>query len=318
MGQASKTYRFLIVVALLAITLLQVTATELHAQTPTRQSGRPVSPAGYAQPVGQIQEAPMPPTPGDWLPDEPAPIDEESDDLKADDMTGFVTAGPQRWLQPDGLAPALQIMLMLTVLSMAPAILLMTTSFIRIVVVLGLLKQAIGAQQLPPSQVITALALFMTLLIMTPVWTDVYNNAIQPYSDEEITLDEAWTRAERPLKSFMSRQIDAADNADDVLLFYSYLPDQSTPPETYDDVPMQVILPAYVLSELKVAFLIGFQVYLPFLILDIVVSSVTISMGMMMLPPGMISLPLKIMLFVLVDGWTLMVGMLLESFVPYT
>jgi len=239
-------------------------------------------------------------------------------DTGQDSLEDFVTAGPERWTSPEGLSSALQIMLLLTVLSMAPAVLLMTTSFVRIVVVFGLLRQAIGAQQLPPSQVITSLAMFMTLAIMAPVWNDVYEDAINPYTNKEISLETAWERAEQPIRTFMSRQIEAAGNSDDVWLFYEYMPEGSTTPQTYDDVPLRVLLPAYMLSELKVAFLIGFQVYLPFLVLDIVVSSITISMGMMMLPPGMISLPLKVMLFVLVDGWTLMVGMLLESFVPYS
>jgi flagellar biosynthetic protein FliP len=210
----------------------------------------------------------------------------------------------------------LQVMLLLTVLSMAPAILLMTTSFVRIIVVLGLLKQALGANQLPPSQVITAIAMFMTLLVMTPVWTEIYTDAIQPYTREEIGLEDAWNRGVTPVREFMSRQIDLAGNDDDVWLFYEYLPEsqKTKAPETYDDVPLQVLIPAFMLSELKTAFLIGFQVYLPFLILDVVVSSVTISMGMMMLPPAMVSLPFKLLLFVLVDGWTLIVGMLLESF----
>jgi flagellar biosynthetic protein FliP len=210
----------------------------------------------------------------------------------------------------------LQVMLLLTVLSMAPAILLMTTSFVRIIVVLGLLKQALGAQQLPPSQVISAIAMFMTLLVMTPVWSEVYSEAILPYTHEEIGLEDAWNRGVVPVRQFISRQIDIAGNDDDVWLFYEYLPEsqKTKTPETYDDVPLQALLPAFMLSELKTAFLIGFQIYLPFLILDIVVSSVTISMGMMMLPPAMISLPFKLLLFVLVDGWTLIVGMLMESF----
>jgi flagellar biosynthetic protein FliP len=209
-------------------------------------------------------------------------------------------------------------MLLLTVLSLAPAILLMTTSFVRIVVVLGLLRQALGTQQLPPSQVMTTLALFMTLLVMGPTWSEIYSKSIQPYTQGQMTDPEtAWNAGVVPLKRFMSRQIEAAGNSDDVWLFYEYLPasQRSTKaPEVYEEVPLVALLPAFMLSELKVAFLIGFQIYLPFLILDLVVSSITISMGMMMLPPVMISLPLKLLLFVLVDGWTLIVGMLLESF----
>jgi len=238
--------------------------------------------------------------------------------LLADPVVEALRGGPESWTSPERLSSTLQVMLLLTVLSLAPAILMMTTSFVRIVVVLGLLRQAIGAQQLPPSQVITTLALFMTLLVMGPTWTETYNQSIRPYSRGEITDPEtAWNIGIVPIKRFMSRQIDMANNSDDVWLFYEYLPANQRsvkPPETYEEVPLVVLLPAYMLSELKVAFLIGFQIYLPFLILDLVVSSVTISMGMMMLPPVMISLPLKLLLFVLVDGWTLVVGMLLESF----
>ena len=239
-------------------------------------------------------------------------------DISPNSLTDLVSGGPEQWTSRKGLSATLQIMLLLTVLSLAPAILLMTTSFVRIVVVLGLLRQALGTQQLPPSQVITSLALFMTVLIMTPVWKQVYDESIQPYTAGQIDMDQAWQNGVQPIRRFMSRQIDAAGNSDDVWLFYESLPQQTTAPETYDDVPLQVLVPAYMLSELKTAFLIGFQIYLPFLILDIVISSVTISMGMLMLPPVMISLPFKLMLFVLVDGWNLVVGMLLQSFVPYS
>jgi flagellar biosynthetic protein FliP len=229
---------------------------------------------------------------------------------------GFLSGGPEVWTSREGLTSALQVMLLLTVLSMAPAILLMTTCFVRIVIVLGLLRQAIGLQQAPPSQVITSIALFMTLLIMTPVWSDVYHDAIEPYSSpgSDMSLEEAWQAGAKPVRRFMSRQIEIAGNSDDIQLFYKYLPPDTPVPRTYDDVPLQVLLPAFMLSELKTAFLIGFQIFLPFLILDIVIASVTISMGMMMLPPVMISLPFKLLLFVLVDGWRLVIGMLLASF----
>lgn len=234
-----------------------------------------------------------------------------------DAVSEILKGGPQEWTSPQRLSSSLQILLLLTVLSLAPAVLLMTTSFVRIIVVLGLLKQALGTQQLPPSQVLTTLAMFMTLLVMTPTWTDVYTESIGPYTKGEIASpEEAFNAGIMPIKRFMSRQIDLAGNSNDVWLFFDYLPESQRQkvPETYDEVPLQALLPAFMLSELKVAFLIGFQIYLPFVILDIVVSSVTISMGMMMLPPVMISLPLKLLLFVLVDGWNLVVGMLLQSF----
>ena len=230
---------------------------------------------------------------------------------------GFLSGGPEHWISPEGLGSTLQVMIMLAVVSLAPAVLLMTTCFVRIVVVLGFLKQALGTQQLPPSQVITTLALFMSLVIMTPVWSKVYNGAIKPYTEKQISIDEAWDEGIKPVRQFMQRQIDATDNAADIWLFLEYMPD-SPEPKTYDEVPLAALLPAFMLSELKTAFLIGFQICIPFLILDIVIASVTVSMGMLMLPPVLISLPFKILLFVLVDGWHLVVGMLMESFQPIT
>jgi flagellar biosynthetic protein FliP len=192
----------------------------------------------------------------------------------------------------------------------------MTTCYVRIIVVLGLLRQAIGLQSLPPSQVMTSIALFMTLFVMTPVWSRVYEDAVKPYTDPEIemTLEEAYEAGSIPIREFMSRQIDVADNEDDVVLFYTYMDPDATLPSTFEEVPMRVLLPAYILSELKISFLMGFRIYLPFLIVDLVVASVTISMGMLMLPPQVISLPFKLLLFVLVDGWRMVVMMLMDSF----
>lgn len=248
-----------------------------------------------------------------------------------DALNGSLMGGPESWTSPEGVSSALQVMLLLTVLSIAPALLLMTTSFVRIIVVLGLLRQALGTGQLPPSQVITAMTLFMTFLIMMPVWDRVRTEAITPYTQHEISLEEAEARGLRPIREFMEAQIERTGNLDDLFLFLEYVPPpkdfrlppeyerlEDVPPEeiyqNYDEVPLRALLPAFMLSELKTAFLIGFQIYLPFLILDMVVSSVMISMGMFMLPPVLISLPFKLLLFVLVDGWRLVVGMLLESF----
>lgn len=217
------------------------------------------------------------------------------------------------WVKPGNFSSTLQMMLVLGVVSLAPALLLMTTCFVRIVVVLGLLRQAIGMQQLPPTQVITSLALFMSLAVMTPVWTKVYNQGIKPYTEQTKSLDQAWKDGVQPVRQFMSQQIEETGNQEDVWLFMQYMP-TSTQPETYDDVPLAALLPAFMLSELKTAFLIGFQIYLPFLILDMVIASVTMSMGMVMVPPILISLPFKLLLFVLVDGWHLIVGMLMQSF----
>ncbi|HJT36416.1 MAG TPA: flagellar type III secretion system pore protein FliP [Pirellulales bacterium] len=228
-------------------------------------------------------------------------------------VPNVLTGGPSVWTSPDGLTSTLQVMLLLTVISLAPAVLLMTTSFIRIIVVLSLLRQALGTQQLPPSQVITSISLFLTLAIMSPVWKQSYDEGIKPYTDRQIGLEEAWTATLRPIRQFMAAQIERTGNSDDVWLFLEYMPEASTP-ESYDDVPLQALLPAFMLSELKTSFLIGFQIYLPFLILDMVISSVMISMGMLMLPPVLISLPFKLLLFVLADGWHLVVGMLIQSF----
>jgi flagellar biosynthetic protein FliP len=234
--------------------------------------------------------------------------------------------GPSDWTSPQGLASTLQVMLLLTVVSLAPAILLMTTGFVRIIVVLGLLRQALGTQQLPPSQVITSIALFMTLLLMAPVWNETYEKGIRPYTNSEISLNVAFERGALPVRKFMAHQIQVTKNDDDVYLFMRYMPETkdaagSTPNYVYyepaegeKEVPLLALLPAFMLSELKTAFLIGFQIYLPFVILDIVVASVTISMGMLMLPPVLVSLPFKLLLFVLLDGWHLVVEMLLQSF----
>ena len=232
----------------------------------------------------------------------------------------LLSANPSDWTSNEGLAGSLRVLLTVSVLSVAPAILLMTTCYVRIVVVLGLLRQALGTGQLPSTQIITSISLFMTMFVMMPVWTMVYDEAIQPYTapDSTITAEAAWQAAAKPVRGFMTRQIELVGNEDDVHLFYSYYNSGGTPASSWDQIPIQVLLPAYVLSELKTAFLMGFMIFLPFLIIDLVVSTVTVSMGMMMLPPAMISLPFKLLLFVLVDGWHLVVGMLLESFGPIT
>lgn len=228
----------------------------------------------------------------------------------------FLLGGPQQWTSREGLSSSLQIIILLTVLSLAPAVLLMTTCYVRIIVVMGLLRQALGTGQLPPSQVITSISLFMTMFIMAPVWNEVYDNAIQPYTapGSTMSIQQAWEEAVVPVRAFMIRQIDFAGNDNDVMLFQNYTNPGSTPPESFEEVPLRVLLPAYMLSELKTAFLMGFNIFLPFLLIDLVVASVTISMGMMMLPPAMISLPFKLLLFVLIDGWHLVVEMLLVSF----
>ena len=220
-------------------------------------------------------------------------------------------------MQPEHATSTLRTIGLLTILSLAPAIALMTTSYVRVAIVLMLLRQGLGVQGLPSNQMISALALFISIVIMSPVWTSVYEDAIVPYTAEQMTLTEAWYAGVQPVRQFMSRQIHKQGNREDIWLFYRYLPQGTELPETDDDVPLTALLPAFMLSELKTAFLIGFQIYLPFLILDILVASVTVSMGMFMLPPAFVSLPFKLLLFVMVDGWHLLVEMLLQSFVPY-
>ncbi|MCA9293675.1 MAG: flagellar type III secretion system pore protein FliP [Phycisphaerales bacterium] len=219
-----------------------------------------------------------------------------------------------------GLSGALNILILLTVLTLIPAIMLMCTSFVRFVIVLGLLKQALGTQSLPPPQVITGLAFFMTLVVMAPTLDRIHAEALEPYQRGEITNQmEMWNRAKQPLRDFMFAQIDAAENHSALFMMLNYRGVDTSEPEklTRADVDMLTLVPAYMLSELKIAFLMGFRVYLPFLVIDMVIASVLISMSMMMLPPVLISLPFKVLLFVLVDGWTLVVGSLMESVVAH-
>ncbi|MCF7958298.1 MAG: flagellar type III secretion system pore protein FliP [Phycisphaerae bacterium] len=229
-------------------------------------------------------------------------------------------------IKPDKLSASLEIMLLITVLSLAPAILVMTTCFTRIVVVLALLRQAIGTQQLPPSQVITGLALFMTLLVMAPTWQVINKNAIQPYVNPAegvapISAGESWTRTQGHMRQFMITQIENAGNSEGVYMFASFDSPDPTVQEKiregtlkWKDVSLTALIPAFMTSELKQAFLMGFYIYLPFLVIDMVIASILMSMGMMMLPPVLISLPFKLLLFVLVDGWYLVVSSLLASF----
>lgn len=219
---------------------------------------------------------------------------------------------------PANLSSSLNIMILLTVLTLTPAIMVMCTCFVRFVIVFALLKQAIGAQNIPPSQVITALSLFMTFLVMSPTLERINNEAIGPYQRGEITSQiEMWEKTKQPVRDFMFAQIEASENWSSLYMVLNYRGVDTSEPERLrrSDVDMISLIPAYMLSELKVAFLMGFRVYLPFLIIDMVISSLLISMSMMMLPPVLISLPFKLLLFVLVDGWQLVVGSLMQSVV---
>ncbi len=214
------------------------------------------------------------------------------------------------------LGTTLNIVVLLTILSLAPSILILCTCFTRIVIVLGLLKQALGTQNLPPSQIIVGLSLFITLVVMTPTLSAMYEGGIKPYVDGDIeSYETAWDETKQPLRDFMFTQIEATGNWSGVYMMLNYRGVDTSDPSTLvrSDVDMLTLIPAYVLSELKGAFLIGFRVYLPFLVIDLVIAGMLVSMGMLMLPPVLISLPFKLLLFVLVDGWQLVTGSLLTS-----
>jgi len=204
---------------------------------------------------------------------------------------------------------SLQMLLFMTALGFIPAMLLMTTAFTRIVIVLSLLRQAMGVTQSPPNQVILGLSLFLTLFVMGPTFDQVYNKAWAPFSDDKISFNQAVEEASKPMKAFMLSQTREKD-----LAFFIEI-SRSEKPATKADVSMKTLIPAYVISELKTAFQIGFMVFIPFMIIDLVVASILMAMGMMMVSPVTISLPFKLMLFVLVDGWTLLMGSLASSFI---
>ncbi len=209
---------------------------------------------------------------------------------------------------PYDMSTVMKIAGIITLLTFAPAIIIMLTSFTRIIIVFSLLRQALGTQQMPPNQVLIGISLFITFFLMSPVFDKIYKQAVAPYMEKEITLNSAYKRAISPLRDFMLKQTRESDLA--LFVDIAHLPR----PNTVDDLPMRVIIPAFITSELKTAFEIGFFIYIPFLIIDMVVASVLLSMGMLMLPPVMISLPFKLMLFVLVDGWHLLIESLIKSF----
>lgn len=238
--------------------------------------------------------------------DEVGSFDSANDqrDNSADNNDGFWV----RWNNDEGnLSTSVRMMLVLTVISLAPAIMIMLTSFTRIIVVLHFVRTALGTQTSPPNQVMVGLALFLTLFIMSPVFTQVNEDALQPLDRGEITFEEALERAEGPFREFMYPETQAKDiNMFCDIAGVSY--------EQPDEVPFTVLIPSFIISELRTAFIIGFLVYIPFIVIDMVVSSVLMSMGMMMLPPTTISMPFKILLFVLADGWNLVIGSLVKTF----
>ncbi len=219
-----------------------------------------------------------------------------------------VTLGVNEAETPQQVSTALQVFLLLTIISVAPAILLMTTCFTRIVIVLGFVRQAMGTQNMPPTQIILGLSLFLTFFIMAPTYNKINEQALRPYFNEEISQDVALKNAVKPIRDFMFSQVRESELA---LLAEITMNDD---PRNQEDVPTLTLIPAFILSELKRAFQMGFLIYIPFLVIDMIIASILMSMGMMMLPPVIISMPFKLLLFVLVDGWSLVTGSLLKSF----
>ncbi len=210
---------------------------------------------------------------------------------------------------PGDVSLTLQVILLLTIISLAPSILIMLTSFTRTIIVLSFVRNGMGVQQVPPTQVLIGLALFLTIFIMAPVWSQINEEAFQPYINQEINTTEALQRAQIPLRNFMFRQTREKDLA--LFVHYARL---EKPISSLDDIPTYVLIPAFIISELKTAFQMGFVIFIPFLVIDMIVSSTLMSMGMLMLPPIMISLPFKILLFVMVDGWNLVINSIITGF----
>ncbi len=219
-----------------------------------------------------------------------------------------VTFGIEEADTPQQVSSALQVLFVLTIFSVAPAILLMTTCFTRIVIVLGFVRQAMGTQNMPPTQIILGLSLFLSFFIMSPTFNTINEEALQPYMNEQIDQAQALENAITPMRDFMFSQVRESELS---LLTEITLEEE---PESQDEVPTMTLIPAFMLSELKRAFQMGFMIYIPFLVIDMIVASILMSMGMMMLPPVIISMPFKLLLFVLVDGWSLVVGSLIKSF----
>lgn len=305
-----------VLAATFAVAALLLAAPPTNAQ-PNAGPPRRVMPANAERPAERFAERPELAA----VPGRPAP---------AAGLPGLPGLQPEQLVQPQSFSSTLNLFILMTVISLVPSILIMTTCFVRFVIVLGLLRQALGTQTLPPNQVLMSLCLFLTLLVMAPVWRQSYENGIRPYTQPApgqaaLSLPEAARRTAQPIQKFMGGQIERTGNSDLVWMFLEYQRPPAgspgardfKPPETYEELGPDVLLPAYMLSEMKTAFVIGFQIYLPFLVIDLVVAAVLMSMGMAMLPPSTVSVPFKLLLFVLIDGWGLTVGMLLESVRPF-
>ena len=210
--------------------------------------------------------------------------------------------------ETESVSTTLELLLLLTILSLAPSIIIMTTSYLRIIIVFHFLKNALGTMQSPPNQLLAGIALFITFFIMAPTWNQVYDDAVQPYMDKQISLDSAYNAGIKPVREFMFRNV----RNEDLELFLGMA--KMNKPATREDLPTYILVPAYILGELRAGFVIGFFLFVPFVMMDMIVASILMSMGMMMLPPTLISMPFKILLFILVDGWDLIVSSLVRSF----
>ena len=235
----------------------------------------------------------------------PSAVLAQSADFQVPQVAVALSGGEE---SPAKISLGLEILFMLTVLSLAPAIMLTVTSFTRIIIVFHFVRQALGVQQLPPTQILASLAIFMTVVIMMPVGKEINDQALQPYMEEKIDFSDALKKAQVPLRNFMFKHT----REKDLSIFYSI--SKMEQPRTKEEVPTMMLAAAFVISELKTGFTIGFLIYIPFLVLDMVISSILLAMGMMMLPPMMVSMPFKLLLFVMVDGWNLLVGSLVNSF----
>ncbi len=229
-------------------------------------------------------------------------------DFRIPDINLEISSQDTEDAEKEDLVMSLRILLLLTVLTLAPAIIIMVTSFTRIIIVFAIIKKALGIQNMPPSQILIGLAIFLTIFIMSPVWQTVNTDALQPYLNDQITIDNAYDEAIKPIREFMFKQ-----TSEKSLSLFVNMSDIKRP-QSKKDIPLYILIPAFIINEMKIAFQIGFMIYIPFLMIDMIVASILMSMGMLMLPPVIISLPFKILLFVLADGWYLVIGSLVKTF----
>lgn len=277
-------------------------------------------PAAANAPAAVVASLPaadvVPITPEPDAPLAPVPATDTALEPPSADPPPAASFNLARLLEGRSLAAIVPSALLFGVATLAPAVLLMTTCFVRISVVLGLVRQGLGAAQVPGNQVVASLAIFLSALVMWPVWTKAWNDGVQPYQEGRLAAADAFDRGSLPIRRWMAAQIEEAGNRDTMLLFLARHPGGPQQAATYDDVPLEALLPAFLVSELEVAFAIGFRLLLPFLVLDILVAALAASTGLVMLPPTLVSLPLKLLVFVAADGWTLVVRGLLDGFVP--